>query len=118
MKDYRVSLKKIINSSTILNCDETFIPSIYCPRFTAGKSWDAAKGFLQVKTGVTVLLSFSMAGGKFLPLVITKSESPTCFKDQNVPVDFKSSKSGWMCPDIFEFFLSKLDERSGFSSVS
>lgn len=62
------------------------------------------------KVRVTVLLCVNMDGSHRLkPFVIGRSKKPVCFKNQHIPVRYRSNKKAWMTRDLFEEWMLKMD---------
>lgn len=43
------------------------------------------------------------------PFVIGRSKKPACFKNEHIPVRYRSNKKAWMTRDLFEEWLLELD---------
>ncbi|XP_072141031.1 tigger transposable element-derived protein 6-like [Dermacentor andersoni] len=94
----------------IYNCDETALFFQMLPSKTHALKGDRCPGGKHSKLRVTVLLCVSMDGSHRLkPFVIGRSKKPTCFKNQHIPVRYRSNKKARMTRDLFEEWLLEFD---------
>jgi len=56
------------------------------------------------KKRITVLFGANMSGSQKLPLLtIGKSKNPRCFKNQVVPLNYRSNDKAWMTGNVLVF---------------
>ncbi|XP_072144735.1 tigger transposable element-derived protein 6-like [Dermacentor andersoni] len=85
----------------IYNCNETALFFQMLPSKTHALKGDRCPGGKHSKLRVTVLLCVSMDGSHRLkPFMIGRSKKPTCFKNQHIPVRYRSNKKAWMTRDL------------------
>ncbi|XP_037527773.1 tigger transposable element-derived protein 6-like [Rhipicephalus sanguineus] len=94
----------------VYNCDETALFFQMMPSKTHALKGDPCPGGKHSKLRVTVLLCANMDGSHRLkPFVIGRSKKPTCFKNQHIPVRYRSNKKAWMTRQLFEEWLLEVD---------
>lgn len=80
------------------------------PSKTHALKGDPCPGGKHSKVRVTVLLCVNMDGSHRLkPFVIGRSKKPVCFRNQHIPVRYRSNKKAWMTRDLFEEWLLEMD---------
>lgn len=103
-------LMERFSARDIYNCDETALFFQMTPSKTHALKGDPCPGGKHSKVRVTVLLCVNMDGSHRLkPFVIGRSKKPVCFRNQHIPVHYRSNKKAWMTRVLFEEWLLEMD---------
>lgn len=101
-------------ADNVYNCDETALFYKLLPSRTYAFKGQQVIGGKSSKDRVTLLCCCNMSGtDKLRPLIIGKTKKPQVLKRvynmgvSDLPVDYYSSKNGWMTGFIFDSWLSK-----------
>lgn len=102
------------NPDDVYNCDETCLFYKLLPHRTYAFCGEAVSGGKSSKDRLTLMLCCNMSGtDKLKPLIIGKTKKPQVLKRvynmtvQDLPVQYFSSKNGWMTGFIFDSWLSQ-----------
>ena len=97
--------------SDIFNLDETGLFWKVTPQRTLAFKNDSCHGGKHSKFRISVLVGANMVGEKLPLLVIGKSAHPRVFRNEYVPLEYKSNKKAWMTSVLFEEYVHKLDSQ-------
>lgn len=113
VKEYKVE--------DIWNVDETGFFWQSLPDVGFGEKARECCGGKQSSERVTVAFFVSAAGTKEKPVLVWKSETPTClhkFDKSALPVEYYGQKNSWMTGEIMNAVLTKLNRRLSCDSRS
>jgi hypothetical protein len=98
----------------VYNADETGLYYRLLPRRSVVLEAEAKsiRGTKLIKDRLTILLCCNATGtSKLVPLAIGHSANPRCLKgNTQLPVQYYSSKTGWMNHEIMSLFIKSLDD--------
>lgn len=100
----------------IFNCDETGLFWKLTPHRTLAFKNESCHGGKHSKDRISILVGANMLGEKLPLLVIGKSAHPRVFRNEHVPLEYKSNKKAWMTSVLFEEYVYKLDRRMALQS--
>ncbi|KAG0442120.1 Tigger transposable element-derived protein 6 [Dictyocoela muelleri] len=117
VESFKAVLKNKIDEygeKNIFNCDETALYYKNPPKKSFVTPEDLCKGSKSNKMRITVMLTCSMAGEKFKPLIIGKANNPrpmNGFNPEEVGVEYTSSSKAWMTTKIFKKYINNINEK-------
>lgn len=93
----------------VFNLDETGLFWKLLPNKTMAFKGERCTAGKKSKERLTVVVGANMDGSEKLPLlVIGKSAKPRCFKNAEIPVDYKANSKAWMTSKLFFFLIVHL----------
>ncbi|XP_055910863.1 jerky protein homolog-like [Eupeodes corollae] len=99
-----------LSQNQIYNADESGLFWKLLPEKTyVAREEKTSPGRKVEKARITFLACTNATGlHKIKPMIIGKSKKPRCFKNFDIPVDYRSSKNAWMTTDIFKDWFHNL----------
>lgn len=98
----------------VFNLDETGLFWQLLPNKTMAFRGERCTSGKKSKERITLLAGANMSGSEKLPLlVIGKSKKPRCFKNKEIPLNYRANKKAWMTANIFEETLKSWDRKLG-----
>ncbi|XP_072141997.1 tigger transposable element-derived protein 6-like [Dermacentor andersoni] len=99
-------------AADVYNADETALFYQMLPGRTLALKGDDCRGGKQSKLRITILLCANLDGtDKRVPLVVSKSAHPRCFKGtKRMPVKYVANSKAWMTRPIFSEWLKEFNQ--------